>query len=131
MKRRDMGNPEITPLIDIVFLLLIFFMVSSVFKNNESGLELKLPKSSSMATIEQKKELKIEMTEKEIAFNGEQCSLKSLQQRLAALASDKPLPVLLYIDEMVPYKRVMSLLDVLQKYGFADIALISQNTKEM
>ena len=43
--RREYLTPDLTPLIDVVFLLLIFFMVSSVFKKEELALLLNLPKT--------------------------------------------------------------------------------------
>jgi len=55
MKRRSFGTPEITPLIDVVFLLLVFFMVSSVFKKEEPALQMKLPSSTSVKTVIEKK----------------------------------------------------------------------------
>jgi len=43
MKRREHIAPDLTPLIDVVFLILIFFMVSSTFKKEELALLLTLP----------------------------------------------------------------------------------------
>jgi biopolymer transport protein ExbD len=125
MKRRSFGTPEITPLIDVVFLLLVFFMVSSVFKRQEPSLALKLPESSSITTVAEEKELKIEMTPDATALNGEGCTLEELGGRLSLLAPQR-LPVVLYIDETVSYKRIMALFDLLQKHGFSDLALISE-----
>jgi biopolymer transport protein ExbD len=127
MKRRSFGTPEITPLIDVVFLLLVFFIVSSVFKKQEPSLALKLPESSAISTVTEKKELKIEMTPDAMAINGESCTLETLGERLALLVPQR-FPILLYIDETVSYKRIMTLLDLLQKHGFYDIALISERT---
>lgn len=124
MKRRPFGTPEITPLIDVVFLLLVFFMVSSVFKKEEPALVLKLPESSAITTVAEEKELKIEMTPDATAFNGERCTLEQLKQQLALL-NRQHLPVQLYIDETVCYKRIMALMDLLQEQGYINIALIS------
>jgi biopolymer transport protein ExbD len=125
MKRRNFGAPEITPLIDVVFLLLIFFLVSSVFKKEEPALEVRLPESRSVKTVTEKKELKIEMTTEKVAINGRPCTMDALDDRLAHFG-DKTLPVVLYIDEKVPYKRVMSLLDLLQKNGLLNVDLVSE-----
>jgi biopolymer transport protein ExbD len=129
MKRRSFGPPEITPLIDVVFLLLVFFMVSSVFKKEEPALVLKLPESTAIKTAVEQKELKIEMTEDEVALNGEGCTMDELALRLARIG-EKKLPVVLYIDEEVCYRRVMGLLDLLQKHGFLNVALVSDGTPE-
>ena len=130
MKRRSFGTPEITPLIDVVFLLLVFFMVSSVFKKEEPALQMKLPSSTSVKTVIEKKELKIEMTADAVAFNGTPCSFDALDGRLAHFG-DKTLPVVLYIDEEVSYRRVMTLLDLLQKHRLLNVALISERPKNL
>jgi biopolymer transport protein ExbD len=55
--RREELTPEMTPLMDIMFLLLIFFIVTSVFRKNESILALSLPKIEGGVAQAQKKEL--------------------------------------------------------------------------
>jgi len=54
--RREQLSMDLTPLIDVVFLLLIFFLVTSVFKKDELALLLKLPKSEQGAGKEKKVE---------------------------------------------------------------------------
>ena len=60
MKKREILTPDITPLIDVVFILLIFFIVSSVFKKDELALVLNLPTSSAQEIELKQKELIIE-----------------------------------------------------------------------
>ena len=50
-RRRDPGEVNLTPLIDVVFLLLIFFMVSTTFETRQA-LELELPESESGQAME-------------------------------------------------------------------------------
>ena len=57
MKRREALGLDLTPIIDVVFILLIFFIVSSVFKKDELALVLNLPTSSAQ---------EIELKQKEI-----------------------------------------------------------------
>ena len=73
MKRRsrETTTPDLTPLIDVVFLLLIFFMVSTVFKKDELALLLNLPSSeTSEKTAQKMKSITIEINKEEVAFNG-------------------------------------------------------------
>ncbi len=46
-RSREISPPDLTPLIDVVFLLLTFFIVSTVFRKEEFALSLNLPKTSS------------------------------------------------------------------------------------
>lgn len=63
LTRRSGGNIilEMTPLIDIVFLLLIFFLVATSFEDINSGIKIELPKSS-LKEIKSVKELEINIT---------------------------------------------------------------------
>ena len=70
--RREHLTPELTPLIDVVFLLLIFFMVSSVFKKEELALLLSLPKTETGQSdvSSQQKFITIELSKTELALDG-------------------------------------------------------------
>jgi len=70
------------------------------------------------------------MTADAVAFNGTPCSFDALDGRLAHFG-DKTLPVVLYIDEEVSYRRVMTLLDLLQKHRLLNVALISERPKNL
>ena len=61
-KHRETLTPDITPLIDIVFILLIFFIVSSVFKKEELALTLDLPNASAKELEVELKQLSVELS---------------------------------------------------------------------
>ena len=61
--------PDLTPLIDVVFILLIFFIVSSVIKKEELVLNLSLPSSSTKQKVTNVKEFIIELKNNTIALN--------------------------------------------------------------
>lgn len=124
-RTRESLAPDITPLIDVVFLLLIFFMVSTVFKKDELALLLDLPKASqgeNKAQIE--KNLLIELTAEQVAINGKKTTLENLGHDLANIIN-KSLPVELRIDKEVKYQRVISLLDLLRIHQINNLALIT------
>tara|TARA_Y100001936_G_scaffold199066_1_gene200313 strand:+ start:1871 stop:2272 length:402 start_codon:yes stop_codon:yes gene_type:complete len=128
--KREALTPELTPLIDVVFLLLIFFMVSSVFKKEELALLLNLPK-----TEEGKKEstskdiITIELSGQKIAFNGKDTSIESLNELLEDV--QKKSLVNLRVDGDVKYQRLVKVLDTLQEYKLENLSLITEreNTK--
>ena len=64
MKRRESLGLDLTPVIDVVFILLIFFIVTSVFKKEELALMLDLPKSNA-------KEMEIQ--KEQVHFAGKKC----------------------------------------------------------
>ena len=85
MKRRESLNPDLTPLIDVVFLLLIFFMVSTVFKKEDLALLLNLPKVSESKTEVEQKEINLELNEKELAYNGKKLNFEELNSELGLI----------------------------------------------
>ena len=128
MKRRPYDPPELTPLIDVVFLLLVFFLVSSVFKKDKPALLLNLPESKEIKTTIEKREIAIELSPAEVALNGKKCEFDYLDQELTAVV-DKTTPVVLRIDKNVHYQRIISLFDLLQKNRLTNIALVSERKR--
>ena len=127
--RREALTPELTPLIDVVFLLLIFFMVSSVFKKEELALLLTLPKTEEGKSESSAKEnLTIELTGEKIAYNGEDTTIEKLNGQLED-ASKKSL-VNLRVDGEVKYQRLVKVLDLLQKYKLENLSLITEKNKK-
>lgn len=123
--RRESLTPELTPLIDVVFLLLIFFMVSSVFKKEELALLLTLPKTQQGKGEEQlKKYLTIEMSGEKMALEGKQLSIDQLTERLQG--TDNKTLINLRVDGDVKYQRLVKVLDILQKHKLENVSLITE-----
>jgi len=126
-RTREVLPPDITPMIDVVFLLLIFFMTSTVFKKDELALLLNLPKASDGESVEaKKKNIFIELSEKEVAYNGSKMPLEALSEKFKAITK-KDTPIELRVDKDVRYERVVKLLDLLKTNGLANISLITEN----
>lgn len=123
--RREQLTPELTPLIDVVFLLLIFFMVSSVFKKEELALLLNLPKTEEGKTESNAKNtITIELSGESIAYNGKNTSLEELSENVKD-ANKKSL-VNLRVDGEVKYQRLVKVLDILQKNKLENLSLITE-----
>ncbi len=128
MKRRESLGMDLTPIIDVVFILLIFFIVTSVFKKEELALVLDLPKSNAKKTEVTKDEIFIELSPTKLAIKGIEVSFESLEDNLKQI-KDKTKPLIVRIDEKVQYKRVVRVLDLLQKYDLNNLALITEKEK--
>lgn len=125
MKRREPLGLDLTPLIDVVFILIIFFIVSSTFKNEKFALNLTLPDSHAKELDIKVKEVSIELSEKELAFNGEKLDFVQLQNKLEMIEK-KDKPIIVHIDSSVNYKRVVQLLDILQLNNLNNLALVTK-----
>lgn len=122
--RRETIAMDLTPLIDIVFLLLVFFLVTSQFKKNELALLMKLPKSEQGAGSEKKvDQLVIELNDEQIAVNGAKTSLEELPALFAK--ANKEALVNLRVDGDVKYNRLVKILDLLQQNRLENISLIT------
>jgi len=124
-KKREILTPDLTPLIDIVFILLIFFIVSSVFKKEELALNLSLPSSNAKELEVEIKQLNIELSPTSLAYLGKQIDFTQLDIQLANIKK-KDMPVILRIDKEVKYDRLIKVLDALQKYSLNNLALVTQ-----
>ena len=127
--RRESLSFELTPLIDVVFLLLIFFMVSSVFKKEELALLLKLPKSE-QGQGKQKviKQVTIELSGEDVALNGKKLSILELAEKLSSI--DKKSIINLRAGGEVKYQRLVRVLDLLQKNQLENVSLITEKDSE-
>ena len=130
MKKRTRGSsaPDITPLIDVVFLLLIFFMVSTVFKRDELALLLNLPKSEfgDSAEASEFDLVTLELSVEDVAFNGQKVTLDELDTRLQQI-SKKETPIDIRIDKAVQYDRIVLLFDKLKKSKLSNISLVTES----
>lgn len=125
-RTREGAAPDITPLIDVVFLLLIFFMVSTVFKKDEFALLLNLPTVTEGESANDKKvkSVIIELSKEQIAFNGSKFTFEQMPEQLKSL-QDKTTSIELRIDKNVEYERVVKLLDLLKKFKLNNLNLIT------
>jgi len=122
MKRRELLTPDITPLIDVVFILLIFFLVSSTFKKDEKALDLMLPEGSSAIKVIKKEQITIELNSNSLAYKGKKIDFDELERILKDI-KDKSQTVNIRIDKNVLYKRVVKLFDLLKGNDLNNLAL--------
>lgn len=116
---------EMTPLIDVVFLLIIFFMVSTVFVDFSRRMDINLPASKSSVIDEKPKTLKIEMSkDKKIFLAGKRVTLLGLEQALGKLGVKRKKQVaIISADKALPYGEVIQVMGLLQKAGIPDISV--------
>ena len=134
MARKRRENEEavlsLTPLIDVVLLLLIFYIVTSAFVDRE--IELQLPESDASAIPEEKKKFMVEIGRKdhEIALNGELVTLDQLDATIAAEASaDNIQSVEIRADRLVIHGRVVRVLGIIKKHGVEAVGIAVKQSR--
>ncbi len=124
MKKREIITPDITPLIDVVFILLIFFIVSSVFKKDELALVLNLPTSSAQEIELKQKEIIIELNDEKLAIYGNETTFEIFEEEISKI-EDKERNIIFKIDKDVKYEKIVKVLEVIQKHQLFNISLIT------
>ena len=124
--------PEIslTALIDVVFLLLIFFMVSTTFEQ-ASELAIELPKASPDAEVERAATLEVSIDAQGRHYvNGRRLVNSQVQTvrealRKAAAGRESP-PLVVNADGKAPHQSVISVMDAASQLGFARLSFTTQ-----
>ena len=116
---------EITPLIDIVFLLVIFFVVTSKIETNQY-LTLDLPESESFSSSLTNKSQNIILLESGVlVINNQEFSMTEIDKFMAGVAAtfSESEVVVLSIESKAYHEWVISLMDGLQQLGFQNIQI--------
>ncbi len=114
LRRNRMTSPSImiAPLVDLIFTLLIFFMLVSTYIT--PSIKIELPKSSTAVSAE-RRTVSITITrEGALYLEGERLNLQALEQRLKELDPKVVIGVRLRADRLVPLENVVQVLDVVR-----------------
>jgi biopolymer transport protein ExbD len=119
---------DLTPMIDVVFLLLIFFMLTSIYA--KPILQLNLPKAETGQVEEEPKVVVWLLQDGTVHLNDQALSLESLPEALAArFAGTASREISLRSDEGVPFGRVVKVMDLAKKAGAEGISVVTENTE--
>ena len=126
-KRRlsTQSTPNLIPMIDVVFQLVVFFMVSTTFVITP-GISLVLPSSQTAEPVVMSKLVITVVAREEIYYNKEKHTLASLNTRLAEISEaekEQIKTVILEGDRSVSYSLLVEILDVLRINGFKGVNL--------
>ena len=128
-RRRPPLVLELTPLIDVVFLLLIFFMVSTTFVNEPAGLQVELPRSENRDVIPEGTDVSVHLSaDGRVFVEEEPVAGDQLRERLAAVALDDPnTMVVLRADESLAHGRVVQVMDLARDLGLRNFAIATES----
>jgi len=126
-KRREEVRPDLTPMIDVVFLLLIFFMISTTFVET-SGLSIKLPDADARPIDREPKELRVQVNRQgEIFIKDKRYSVEDFGRRLDELRDRAgEMTFILLADENSKHGKVVTLMDMARARGFVKLAIATE-----
>jgi biopolymer transport protein ExbD len=115
---------EIIPMIDVVFFLLVFFMMASLAVTLYEGLPVSLPHAASSARMKAETASITVNREGQVFLNREPVTLSALGERLRPmLAKNRELAVVINADRDVAHARVVDTLDALRQTGAHRVAI--------
>ena len=115
---------EMIPLIDVVFLLLIFFIYAMLSMTIHKGIPVLLPKAKT-SLIDKEQYLSISISRDHRIFVDEtEVPMEGLLQRLSELCKEKPgLRVFIRGDRRIPYELLVRVLDTVRASGLSKVSL--------
>lgn len=129
-ERREETRVDVTPLIDIIFQLVLFFMVSTTFIT-APGIQVDLPRSSAQTILRDKHDVNIWMTDEGSVFVDQQpVSFDELLGILdGAAARDTSTLVVIKADKAVDHGDVVRVMDVARARGLSRLAIATDPGK--
>ena len=117
---------NLTPMIDVVFLLIIFFMVGTQYSELERSLGLEVPQVSDSGALTAAPENRVVNVYQDghITLDGEEVSLERLTSRLAGARSEYPeIGVVVRGDGAGRFQRVAEVLNACKQAGISELAI--------
>lgn len=123
-RKGQIPSLNIVPMIDVMFYLVLFFMVFTTFKTSVSGIPVELPSSNQAANLEQNRVMVTIDRQGKVFYSDNEISLAKLTERLSPLAEVNPdLLVVINADAKVTYEKLIAVMDAITDAGVAQPAL--------
>jgi biopolymer transport protein ExbD len=118
---------NIVPMIDVIFAILTFFIISSLFLTRSESLPVNLPKAAS-AEVQERTQITVTVEESgDIALNREATALEDLQSSVRDLMdTTQETVIVINADEAVSHGRVVAVMDELREIEEATLGIATQ-----
>jgi biopolymer transport protein TolR len=121
---------NVTPLVDVMLVLLIIFMVTAPMMTQ--GVDVKLPESSAPAIPSDDERIVVTVTQdRKVYINDNVVETGELESKLAAIAENRldKKGVFLRADEAIPYGYVMEVMGLIRQAGIDQIGMVTEPAK--
>jgi len=118
---------DVTPMIDVVFQLLLFFMVSTTFISSP-GIEVQLPRASNQVVMSEDRDVRVWVTtDGAVYVDDDPVDLAGLRTRLRRSAERDPdTLVVIKADAGVPHGRVVTVMDIARQEGLGRLGISTE-----
>jgi len=131
-RRPELQKPElnIAPMIDVLFSLLLFFMVATSF-TKETRLSVQLPQAEGEAPVQQSRPMEVVISAAgDYSVNGRPLLNRSIDTLMKVMSQESggksDIPVILSADRNTPHQAVVTAMDAAGKLGFTQLSITTQ-----
>jgi biopolymer transport protein ExbD len=126
-RRQPLAAPEINiaPLMDMVFILLIFFVVTTVFVE-ETGVEVQRPTAASAQMLEKNSILLAVTRDGRIVYGGQELRLNGVRALVAREQAERPMPVIILVDESATSGLLVDVIDECKLAGAKQVSIAAR-----
>ena len=128
--RRALPQPklDLTALFDIIFILVLFFAVSTSFQQERKGLTLTLPSATSVEKPSEAVTISIDRNQR-LYWDGVRIEEANISAKVKLrMAKNPDQQIILQADQQTPYLRVVSVLDAIRQSGCSQVMLETKKT---
>ena len=121
-----LADINITPLVDVVLVLLLIFMLTAPVL--QSGVEVAIPKTRSVALLTEERLVITIDKNQNVFLQDKPVNVNELPTRLASVGKGDPAKRILYLraDEQVPFGAFASVMDAVKQAGITNISIVTR-----
>lgn len=121
----ELTEINISPLIDMVFILLIFFIVTTVFVK-ETGVDVDKPQAASAINLEKNSILFAVTSKGQVVYGGREVGLSGVRPLVRRLTQKEGMPVIIQVDEAANAGLVVRVIDESKLGGAKSVSLAAE-----
>jgi biopolymer transport protein ExbD len=125
VEAEEVNDINVSPLIDMVFILLIFFIVTTTFVE-ETGVEVDKPQAASAASLDKNSILLAVTAEGHVVYGGQEIGLAGVRALVKRMTEQDPVPVIIQADKNASAGIVVRVIDEAKLGGAKNVSLASE-----
>lgn len=123
--RPTLSEINVTPLVDVVLVLLIIFMVTAPIL--QTGIEVQLPQTRTVQAVDPEQRAVITISrDEELFYRSDMINFNELGSLLQTEIGDSGLPIFLQADKDVSWKTIVAVVDEIRESGYERINLVTR-----